>query len=275
MPKSLLIYCLIVGLFLIALFLFLSNATPTSPPFHGTIFIDPDILTAADPTAFTGLTYAGRSLRRMFDRRIDDSSWNIPYLFDAQYDDGLAIEIQVNREFGSVEAAQAEAEKYAPVIGRLPTALREHVETVWIHQGEKLFGGGNDNILIHIGQAALYERDGILEEALIHEASHTSLDADHAQAHRWLTAQKADPTFISDYARDHPRREDVAESFLPYLAVRHRAGRISNRLARKIEATMPHRIKYFDAQEFDLYPLVPHAEDSSGPVPSTERARER
>jgi hypothetical protein len=36
---------------------------------------------------------------------------------------------------------------------------------------------------------------------------------------------------------------------------------------------MPHRIKYFDAQEFDLYPLVPHAEDSSGSVPSTGRAR--
>jgi hypothetical protein len=254
MPKALLTYCLPVGVFLIAFF-FLSSTTPTTPPFHGTIFIDPDILTAADPTTFTGLTYSGRSLRRMFDRRVDDWTWKTPYLFDAKFDDGLAVEIQVNAEFDSVEAAKAQAEKYAPVIGRLPTALRRDVETVWIHKGEKLFGGGNDNILIHTDQAALYEHDGILEEALVHEASHTSLDADHAAAPPWLAAQKADPTFISDYARDHPKREDIAESFLPYLAVRHRAGRISKRLAQKIEATMPHRIKYFDAQKLDLYPI--------------------
>jgi hypothetical protein len=245
-----------VGVFLFALF-FLLGQQPTGPPFHGTIFIDPDIITAADPTTFTGLNYSGRSLRRMFDRRVDDWTWKIPYLFDAQFDDGLAIEIQVNAEFGSVEAAQAEAEKYAPVIGRLPTALRADVETVWIHQGEKLFGGGNDNILIHTGQAALYQRDGILEEALVHEASHTSIDADHAAAPRWLAAQQADPTFISNYARDYPQREDIAESFLPYLAVRHRSDRISNRLAAKITDTMPRRIKYFDAQNFDLYPIVP------------------
>jgi hypothetical protein len=273
MSKALITYCATVALFLAALFFFLSRAPLTSPPFHGTIFIDPDILTSADPTAFTGLTYSGRSLRRMFDRRIDGRSWNIPYLFNAKFDDGLAFEIQVNAEFGSVEAAQAEAEKYAPVIGRLPTALRRDVETVWIHKGEKLFGGGNNNLLIHTGQAALYERDGILEEALVHEASHTSLDADYADAPRWLAAQQADPTFISDYARDFPKREDIAESFLPYLAVRHRPDRISKRLARKIEAAMPHRIKYFEAQNFDLYPVVPRAgregEAPAEPVQST------
>ena len=35
-------------------------APPTTPPFSGTIFLDPDIITANDATTFTGLTYAGR-----------------------------------------------------------------------------------------------------------------------------------------------------------------------------------------------------------------------
>ena len=40
-----------------------------SPPFSGTIFIDPDIITDADPSVYSGMTYAGRASRTMFDRR--------------------------------------------------------------------------------------------------------------------------------------------------------------------------------------------------------------
>ena len=92
------------------------------------------------------------------------------------------------------------------------------METVWIHRGTEPFGGGNNNLLIHTGRADLYAADGILEETLVHEAAHTSLDAAHASAPAWLAAQSADPTFISTYARDFPNREDIAESVLPYLA---------------------------------------------------------
>ena len=118
------------------------------------------------------------------------------------------------------------------------------------------FGGGNNNLLIHTGQSALYEADGILEETFVHEASHTSLDAAHASAAGWLAAQAADNEFISTYARDNPTREDVTESFLPYLAIRYRSERISQSLADTMLQTIPNRITYFDAQAFDMYPIV-------------------
>ena len=94
----------------------------------------------------------------MFDRRPAD--WIIinAYLFNARFDDGLNSEIQVNPEFESVPAAQGVADKYARMIGQLPTVLRTRVETVWIHKGEELWGGGNDNILIHVDQYA-YDPD--------------------------------------------------------------------------------------------------------------------
>ena len=132
---------------------------------------------------------------------------------------------------------------------------REDVETVWIHKGTEPFGGGNNNLLIHIGQADRYLQDGILEETFVHEAAHTSLDATHASAPGWLAAQSADPTFISTYARDFPGREDIAESFLPYLAIRYRLERISPSLANTIVQTMPNRIAYFDNQSFDMHPI--------------------
>ena len=70
----------------------------------------------------------------MYDRR-NGGAWVtlVPYLFNARFDDGLTIEIQVNSEFGTKELAESFANKFAPVIGRLTTELRRDVVTVWIH----------------------------------------------------------------------------------------------------------------------------------------------
>ncbi len=224
------------------------------PPFAGTIFIDPDIITSTDPTTFQSASYAGRGKRRMFDRRAGWIEVNA-YLFNASFDDGLTAEIQVNPEFGNESAASIEAQKYGQVIGRLPTGLRTDVETVWIPRGEEPLGGGNNNLLIHTERADLSVADGILEETLVHEAAHTSLDAAHATAPGWLASQTADGEFISTYARDNSNREDIAESFLPYLAVRYRPDRIPQSLADVISQTIPNRIAYFDNQPFSAYPL--------------------
>jgi hypothetical protein len=228
-----------------------------APPFSGTIFIDADIITSSDPTTFQAITYAGRGDRLMFDRRVNAFITVNAYLFNASFNDGLTSEIQVNPEFGSATNASFQAQKYGTVIGRLPTALRVDVDTVWIHAGIEGFGGGNNNLLIHTGQADLYSADGILEEAFVHEAAHTSLDAAHAAASGWLAAQTADAEFISTYAGDFPTREDIAESFLPCLAIRYRVNRIDPSLANTILQTIPNRIAYFDQQSFNLYPIVP------------------
>lgn len=225
------------------------------PPFSGTIFLEKEILRPDDPTSFEGIKTAGTGERTMFDRRVNDWVNVQPYLFIAEYDDGLEIEMQVNPEFGSEALALIEAEKYAEVIGRLPTALRKDVQTSWIHKGVQPFGGGNNNLLIHVGQADVYVSDGILEETLVHEASHTSLDASHADAAGWRAAQESDPAFISTYARDNPDREDIAESFLLYLALTYRADRISSTLKEQIEKTIPNRIAYFKGLNLEMYPI--------------------
>jgi hypothetical protein len=226
-----------------------------APPFQGTIFLDPDIITADDPTSYAGLVDAGQGTRWMFDRRFGWVQRNA-YLFMATYSGGPQVEVQVNPEFETVDLARAEALKYAPVIGRLPVRLLKDLQTVWIHRGMQPFGGGNNNLLIHTGQAEQYIATGILEETLVHEAAHTSLDSYFASAPGWLAAQAADGEFISTYARDNPTREDIAESFLPWLAVRHRRDRISESLANTILQTIPNRIAFFDAQRFAMRPVV-------------------
>ena len=163
-----------------------------APITSGTIFLDPDIITASDSNAFLSVSFEGVGARLMFDRRLDAFHLFDAYLFTASYSDGLQAEIQVNPEFGSEAAAAAAALQYGTVLGLLPTALRADMQFVWIHQGVQPFGGGNNSVLIHTGQADLYAADGILEESLVHEATHTSLDGTHAGAAGWLAAQSAD-----------------------------------------------------------------------------------
>lgn len=225
------------------------------PPYEGTAFIDPDLIVASDSSALRSLHYAGRDTRTMFDRRADAFVLTDAYLFNAAFEGEAVVEVQVNAEFGDPVLAERHAAFYARAIGQLPAGLRSRVETVWIHQGVMPFGGGNDNILIHTGKAAEYLRDGVLEEILMHEAAHTSLDPTHAVADAWLAAQDADGGFVSDYAREHPHREDVAESFGPFFALRHRRERISRGMAETIQATMPNRIDYFDRLELDMHPV--------------------
>lgn len=225
------------------------------PPYHGTVFIEPNILTASDPTTFRGVTAAGRGDRTMYDFRPGDWITVRAYLFDARYNDGLAIEIQVNPELGSAAEALAEAEKYGEAIGRLPTALRTGVQTVWIHRGGwENFGGGNNNILIYAEAGETYRQSGFLEEVLMHEGAHSSLDPLHKIAPGWQAAQAADGGFISAYARDYPDGEDLAETFVPWFAVRYREDRIPQATWHTIVNAIPNRIAYLDALELDMHP---------------------
>ena len=230
-----------------------------SPPYPGTA-TSPDfknVIGDDDRTTFisTKFTYAGQGIRNMFDRRTDSVINVNAYLFNAEYSDGSNIEVQVNPEF-SQDVAHSYARQYANVIGRLPKELRRYVQTVWIHEGDKPFGGGNNNLLIHVGQGKEYIKQGILEEILIHEACHTSLDY-YAYYDGWKSAQIEDKNkYISTYARDNPAREDIAESFLAYFAVTYRKDRISQNTYEKVIKTIPNRIKFFDSLNLDMYPYI-------------------
>ena len=224
-------------------------------PYSGTIFIDSTIITSSDPSTIVSTTYTGKGMRTVYDRRIPGWVTMNAYLFNIVWSDGLTSEAQVNPEFGSQSAAFMEADKYGIIIGRLPYSLRVDVNALWIHMGTQPFGGGNNSILIHTGQSSIYEAQGILEETLVHEASHTSLDATHALASGWASAQNMDHKYISTYAASNPTTEDVAESFLTWLAVRQCALRISQQNYNTIIQTIPNRITYFDNQNFNLNPI--------------------
>ena len=55
------------------------------PPFAGTVFIEPDVIAAADPTTLRSVEYSGRGEREVFDRRVGSWATVEVFLFDVQY----------------------------------------------------------------------------------------------------------------------------------------------------------------------------------------------
>lgn len=225
---------------------------PKEPPFAGTTYVNPDIITSSDPTTFQNIVFSGRGERNVFDRRVNAWSMLNTFLFNVTYSDGITLEVRVNPEFFTPELAEVQAEKYSVVIGRLPKALRVEVKTVTINDGDAAFGGGTNNLLIHTVRGEKHIERGFLEEVLVHEASHVSLDPHHKDSPGWIASQKADGNFISDNAKDNPTREDIAASFLMYIAVRYRADRLPEEIINIVNNTIPNRIKYFDSLSLDM-----------------------
>ena len=232
----------------------------SQPPYGGTIFITGDIITSSDKSVYDSLVYKGTDKRLMYDRRNGGAFINNnPFLYDAYFSDGLVTEIQINSEF-SVDQSLLEAEKYSFLIGQLSKGLRKHVETMWIHKGIEAYGGGNNNILVHTGMSESYEKHytgNIIEETLIHEAAHTSVDAyvypDRlTNGEDWIKAVDKDNCYISDYARDYPYREDLAELMPLYIAVKFFPNQISEDDRNKILSCCINRILYLDSLSIDF-----------------------
>ena len=240
-------------------------------PFRSTTWASPRVL-GPGPTWLHSVTYTGRMMRTLYDRRF--RNW-IPvnaFVFDAQIAEEV-VEFRVHPEFAELEAATAEVDRFAPALGRLPAAFLSNVRALAIVPGTGLAGGSSfdQSILIHSqSQSALRGiRGGLLEELYLHEAAHVSLDPAHQNTVGWRAAQEADGVFISDYAQDYPDREDIAESAIMYFAVRYRPRSLTREDRWVVLTSIPNRLAYFEEQGLDMSPyeatgsLIPGLEPGS------------
>ncbi len=233
----------------------LAVATPAQAktPFGaGTVFITSELITPADPTALTGLTFIGRRSTEIFDFRNDGNVRRKVWTFTATYSDGRTVTSRVNPEFNQ-RKAKAQSLKYARIIGQLPAGLRAGIFTLTINRGD--FAPAADeagDVTISTDGALDYQRDGQLEEAIAHESGHATLDKVILHTDEWKAAQAADPTYLSDYARKHPNSEDLAETLVPWLIARFRPESVRPAVVRTIEQSVPNRLAVLDAAGIDM-----------------------
>lgn len=227
-------------------------------PFSGTMWISPDVLTPNDPTDLQSTEYVGIQQRRTFDRRSDRWVVADAHIIKARYACGLtSVDVVVNTEF-SQEQALSEAQRFAEVHGRIPPGLRYAVNELWIHGGDQPAGGGYRSVLIHVDSAV---KDWpFVEELFLHEAAHTTLDyeahgAGAVDPSSWESVKSKDGRPISDYARDFPAREDVAESYVAFAIWKvAQATNPLDRNAQIIASTIPNRLAYLDTLGDEFQP---------------------
>ena len=238
------------------------NAEAAKYIFSKALYTDCDILTKKDPTSFKKLSFVEEKKVKFWDRRKQKSSgWNKSnfnaFIFKAEFEKSKHVLIRVNSEFKTKEKAEKQALKYGNMAGQLPDFLRTGLKTITIHKGNRSWGGGNNDILIHTGDRGA--KGKCVEEIMIHEGGHTSLDGAWGGLIKWYSWRKmikTDKKYISKYAKKFPKREDVAETINWWIAVRCKSDRISKSNYKKIIEGIPNRLKYLDEQDFDTYPLV-------------------
>lgn len=204
-----------------------------------------DFIRPGDPSTFEKLVYSRQATRKMYDRRVDRWISNRAYVFKAHFSDQKPMEIHVHSDFGSVENAYREAQRYTRELGQLPRLLRSRVKTLSVLPGNELYGGGNDNIHVSSERTNEYLARGNLAEVLFHEAAHASLDPKYAKSSAWKQAQRNDIASISKYAAENPQREDIAEMSLVAYTLIYHPDRVPTSMRNRIEKTMPNRMAFF------------------------------
>ena len=233
----------------------------TAPPFAGTVYVNPNIITSAEPSSLRSVTYRGRAERPFSDLDAGSTDDQNVYLFDVRFEQ-RTVEFEVHPEYGDQEAAREQVNIHAPTLGRLPRALLLGANEVEISIAADFnnFSATNNNDagIFHVSSTA-GERNlqqGWLEELLFHEAVHVSLDNRYRRTPGWLAAQEADGRFISDYARDHTDFEDLAETTLMWFAVRYQPDRLTSSELNAVLDTVPNRLAYLDELNLDMAPYM-------------------
>jgi uncharacterized phage infection (PIP) family protein YhgE len=88
------------------------------PPFYGTMWDLPDLITSSDYTIYSTSSYQGIETRLFYDKSIPDFLNYPAHVYKVNFGDDLSIDFEIYTEFTQEEAGNIE-QKYAPFIGQL------------------------------------------------------------------------------------------------------------------------------------------------------------
>lgn len=228
-----------------------SVSSPASAPLYRSSVVgtDFDFITESDPNAFQRLEYVGFEEFEMPDKRkTGEPIIQSAYVFNAYFNDGTKIGIALDKAFGSRHAAEQDAMRYTPRLGKLPSLYRRNIRHIVVHMGgvdTTAFAEDKGHFFtIYSDNATKRIATHDLEETFFHEGTHASIQADYLDGAAWTKAKAADNAYITDYAAKNAQ-EDFAESALFAYTLIYHPERIPAPDRAKIEKQIPNRIAFF------------------------------
>ncbi|MEO1585258.1 MAG: GC-type dockerin domain-anchored protein [Planctomycetota bacterium] len=221
------------------------------PPYvNSVVSNDLAFIFESDPNAIESFRYVTRARREMPDKR-SNRLFADAYIFEAIYtttDGGTQrVEIWANTDFQLLANAAPYASRLARAIGLQPELFRGSLRHVVLHTGDETAFAEERGGFFVIYADNMDDRVATddLQHTVFHECAHVALEAAHAESAGWLAAQRADPGFITEYARDNAVKEDVPESAIFAFAVLNYPGRLSAEVEATVRSQMPNRLAYF------------------------------
>ena len=222
-----------------------------------------DFISEADPDSFTDLTFVGREDKEMPGAPDGSDLFDVnSFVFEAAFSDDETLEIWCHSSFSTEAAAREYADKLTPRLGKLPAFQRNMMDHVVIHNGD---GGAFAEIE---GQFFILYSENMddristndLEETVFHESVHASYQFMYEDSPEWTGAQSADSAFVTEYAQENPRLEDIAESALFAYTYLTQPGRLPADVETWLERNMANRLAFFG----NIYSQVTSLNDVPG-----------
>jgi len=218
-----------------------------------------DFIHTDDPSIAFRMDEMGRERKEMPDKRSGDGDDDLflenVRVFKLTYSDGTIVEVWASPQLE--ESATLYARHCADAMGKLPHALRSQLNHVVIHFGnESAFAEENGGFfVVYSENIDIRLANNDFEETIFHETIHVALEAKHARSAAWLQAQKEDRAFITQYAQERPRKEDLPEfALFAYTYFKH-PERLSQRVQDELTQKMPNRLKYL-RQVIDSWDMI-------------------
>ena len=220
-----------------------------------------NIINSNDTNVFESSIYKRVAKALIWDRTVNNGNgaWTEPesWIYEIKYNDNVSAEMRIRKLDYTKEQADDVVKRYTPYLGKLPFILRQGIKLINIMKAEANFGGNNWNNSIDIYEGVLSERlinEGNMEEMLLHEGAHSALD--YLYNENWKVERDKDLKFVSRYAYENPDREDIAETFAIWLALRNTENRLNKTDTDKITKNLANRIAYLNSLNFNINPTV-------------------
>lgn len=232
---------------LILLFSLLGTAANCETLFPNSVVSnDIDFIRVNDHTESSDLKFVGIERKEMPDRRTGELFDNSVFVFSAEYDDGTSLGIWASSKFINRGEAEGYVRKVLGPVGKLPSEMRDHISHIVIHKGNegafaehigRFFVLYSENILTRID-------NNDLEETVFHESVHATLDYSYRDSPEWMRAQELDGNYITEYAMNNPKSEDLAEtSLFVYTYLKH-PERLPEYVREWMSTKIPNRIEF-------------------------------
>jgi len=183
---------------------------------------DIDFISESDSSLLAELKFIGNDRRELADKRTD-------ILFDD---------------------SRKEATHYAKMllgpVGKLPMLMRKKLAHIVILKGnESAFAEDKGHFFsIYSENIDIRYENNDLEETVFHESVYATLDEIYAGSEVWLSAQRSDNGFITNYAERNPNKEDLAESALFAYTYLKFPDRLPAYVITWMENMMPNRLEF-------------------------------